>query len=225
MSRSVVLAGTDRCPRCQLNARWCICPGLETAPAPLPIHVVMHRAEQWRPSSTGHLIQRVFPDTQIHLFDPGTDRTKPPGLPTDREQWVLHPVGEELPPAALDPARPAPAIVLIDGTWAQSGPMLRAVQEGARRIRLPMTGESRYWLRKQTAVGNFSTAEALAFLLAHLGLAAPAALLRHQLELRVFAGLLSRGHKDRALAYLATSPVTMRWPELAHRLLAPRKSL
>ena len=68
MARSVVLAGTVRCERCQLPPRWCVCAGLGPVESALGVDVLMHHREQWRPSSTGKLIERVVSGVRTHLY-------------------------------------------------------------------------------------------------------------------------------------------------------------
>lgn len=217
--RSVVLQGTDRCPRCQLPPRWCVCAGLQAVTLPLRVDVLMHQRESYRPSSTGHLIQRVVRDARQHVY-----RKDAPPAPADlvdpaRELWILHPQGDA-PPAGADPARLQ--VLLLDGSWVQATEMAHRVAPWGRRVCLPMTGESRYWLRTQAGAGKFSTVEALLFLLATLGLAAEHAALRAQFELHVWASLRSRGAKERAAAYLRGSPVPAAFPDLLARLESRR---
>ena len=83
-----------------------------------------------------------------------------------------------------------------------------------RRVRLPMTGESRYWLRAQQEGGRFSTVEALLFLLRSFGLTAAHEALRLQFELHVYASLRARGRKEVAEEYLRESPVRAAFPDL-----------
>src|SRR5690606_39123931 len=112
----------------------------------------------------------------------------------------LHPLGEAPPPG------PPPAnlqVLLIDGSWRQALDMMREVEPWGRRVSLPMTGSSRYWLRAQQGTGMFSTIEALLFLLAALGLRETHEALRRQFELHVYAGLCARGKKAEAAAFLA----------------------
>jgi hypothetical protein len=92
--------------------------------------------------------------------------------------------------------------------------MLAALEGWGRRVRLPMAGTSRYQLRAQNGEGRFSTFEAMLFLLEALGHSEPAARLRLQFELHVYAGLCARGRKAEAAAYLAASPVAAAFPEL-----------
>ncbi len=220
MARSVVLKGTPRCERCQLAPRWCICPELATLTSPLRVDVLMHHMESYRPSSTGHVIKRIIPDSGLHLFRPETPFNPETIAVRGRELWILHPNGEPMPPAP-DPT--ALQILLLDANWVQSNFMLRSVEKQGRKISLPMQGESRYWLRTQKGDGHFSTIEALLFLFAALGLKNEHAALRLQFELHVYAGLCSRGHKLDAESYLASSPVRAAFPELIARF-QPRES-
>jgi DTW domain-containing protein YfiP len=217
MARSVVFAGTRRCPDCQLNARWCICPGLETASTVTGVHVLMHRAEQWRPSSTGHLLIRCLPDASLHVFDPLAEIRRPGKLPAPERLWLLHPVGAPAERVLATEGTPE-GILVIDGTWAQSGPMLKEARAWGSAVSLPDPGPSRYWLRSQVREGGTSSAEALACALRLVGDESAAETIMRQLELRVFAGLLSRGMPDKSESYLAGSRLRGRFDDLIQRL-------
>lgn len=221
MARSVVLQGTKRCERCELPPRWCVCAAQRLVPCPLTVDVLQHALEAHRPSSTGNLIPRVVTGARVLPYV----REHPPArheiVRTGAgELWILHPCGE-LPPPRL-PDGPAPQILLLDAAWAQATGMLGHVQAWGRRVRLPMTGRSRYVLRAQNGEGRFSTFEALLFLLEALGANDTAARLREQFELHVYAGLCSRGRKAEAAAYLADSPARLAFPDLIAELARPR---
>ena len=215
MARSVVLKNSPRCSRCQLPPRWCICDGLRMVECPVKVDVLMHHMENWRPSSTGHLIQRVIPTASVHLYRRERPLERAAIVQPGKTLWVLHPLGDPLP--AAEPPENL-QVLLLDGTWRQAGDMMRAVEPWGRRVCLPMTGESRYWLRAQAGEGKFCTVEALIFLLAALGMEQAHAQLRLQFELHVYAGLCSRGAKARAAEYLAGSPVRAAFPELLDNL-------
>lgn len=223
MSRSVVLRGSPRCPGCQLTLRWCICAGARPIETALQVDVLMHVMESYRPSSTGHLIGRVVRGARRHLWG---REVPPPELAQvrmpDRELWVLHPQGEPMP-AGADPARLQ--VLLLDGSWVQATAMSQSVTQWGRRVSLPMTGESRYWLRTQAGEGRFSTIEALLFLLEALGQQTAAAELRAQFELHVYASLRSRGAKDRAEEYLNGSVIREKFPEVLAQLDQRRPNL
>lgn len=176
----------------------------------------MHQRELWRPSSTGHLITRTMAGARQHLwlYDKPVDRTAV-SLP-ERELWVLHPHGEPL--AAGSHAAAGIQIVLLDGAWREATLMARKVASWGRAVSLPMTGESRYWLRTQQGGPRFSTVEALIFLLRTLQLNEAAAALQMQFELHVYAGLRSRGSKLTAQEFLRSSPLVDAMPELLAQL-------
>jgi DTW domain-containing protein YfiP len=183
------------------------------------VEILLHHMEAWRPSSTGPLIARVVPTARLHLYR--RERPLEPAtiLRPGKTLWILHPLGEPL--ASVGPA-PDRQVLLLDGTWRQAGEMMRAVEPWGRKVALPMTGESRYWLRTQAGEGKFCTIEALLFLLAALGQAEAHAQLRVQFELHVYAGLCARGAKTRAAEYLAGSPVRAALPGLLEQLARRR---
>jgi hypothetical protein len=209
--RSVVLKTSVRCERCHLPPRWCVCRAHAEIPCPLAIDIVTHHREFFRPSSTGRLIHRVMPGAREHLWRRerhlSAAELKRPG----RELWVLHPQGAwhpiEVPAAHVQ-------VVLLDGSWRETTAMAQEVRQWGRLIRLPMTGESRYWLRAQTEAGRHSTVEALLFLLRAFDLTAAHDALRLQFELHVYANLRARGHKEAGERFLADSPIREALPEL-----------
>jgi hypothetical protein len=105
-------------------------------------------------------------------------------------------------------------VVAIDGSWREASAIAREVAGWGRLVSLPMSGQSRFWLRTQAEGGKFSTVEALIFLFDALGLDAVAEHLRAQFELHVYASLRARGNKDQAEQFLAGSPAATRFSEL-----------
>jgi len=223
MPRSVVLAGAARCDCCGLPPRWCVCaaiPPVETAAA---VHVLIHRQEQYKPSSTGRLIGRTIVGARCHPYQRQNRLYAGAGIPAaaflpERETWILHPQGDPFPADAAGGERPPPQIVLLDGTWRQAGEMRRAVEGRGRCLRLPPTAPSRYWLRDQNAATHVSTAEALLVVLDALGDAPAAGRFRLHFELHVYATLRARGHRSLAEKYLGASPLRQSIPEVLERL-------
>ena len=222
MARSVVLAGTVRCERCQLPPRWCVCAGLGPVESALQVEVLMHHREQWRPSSTGKLIERIVSGARTHVYRREAPPARAAVVRPGRELWVLHPLGEPLAAEGL-PSAEQVQVLLLDGSWGEAAEMMRAVEPWGRRVRLPMEGKSRYWLREQQEEGKFSTVEALLFLLAALGQKDAEAQLRLHFELHVYASLLARGRKWPAAEYLDTSPIKTALPEFLGRLVERRR--
>ena len=220
MARSVVLNQTPRCPRCQLPPRWCLCAKLVEVECPFRLDVLAHFMEDYRPSSTGHLINRVIPAAGRHIFRRREDLARGDLAQAGKELWILHPNGE-LPPPNVRAGDVQ--VVLLDGTWTQAAGMARAVGGWGRRVQLPMEGASRYWLRAQSGPDRFSTVEALLFLLAELGLERAHRQLRLQFEMHVFANLCARGQRSLAVEYLVDSPLTEAVPDLIERLTRSRR--
>jgi DTW domain-containing protein YfiP len=179
------------------------------------VDVLIHRREFWRPTSTGRLINRVMPASRGHVFEHDAPPRREVLVAPGRKLWILHPRGEPMPVGAV-PSEVQ--VLLLDGSWREAASMLPVVENWGRRVRLPMTGPSRYWLRAQQEGLKYSTIEALIFLLEALGLPAEAAQLRLQFELHVYAGLRTRGAKALAGEFLATSPVREAFPDLLARL-------
>lgn len=217
MGRSVVLAGAARCPGCSLPPRLCTCGTLPPVETQLAVHVLIHRGESRKPSSTGKLIARAVAGAACHVYQRETRFFPATGFPAHAveptgELWILHPSGEPIPthqPAGHAPAGPRRHILLLDGTWRQAGEMLRAVEGMGRCVRLPdPTAEpSRYWLRDQPAAAQLSTAEALMGVFRSIGEHEAERRLRLHFELHVYAMLLARGRREMAERYLGHSPL------------------
>ena len=219
MARSVVLAGTERCGGCNLPPRWCVCNALAPVVTPLRVDVLLHHREQYRPTSTGKLIERVVAGSRTHAYRRGQPRVGESIAEPNRELWILHPRGEAFETIAS--SRPAPSriqVLLLDGSWNEAGHMLREVEHWGRRVALPLAGTSRYLLREQQGEGQLSTVEALLGLLGALRQTDAERLLRLHFELHVYATLRARGRKQEALAYLEASPIRDALPDLLARL-------
>ena len=231
MARSVVLAGTGRCDGCRLPPRWCVCGALPKVDTSLAVDILIHRREQWRPSSTGALLARTLSGARLHIHRPDPWSRECPGLPPallrpGHECWVLHPQGEQVGAQVPLASRPLPMqVVLLDGNWREAGEMLRlvnaaagtAAREGAapiRVVRLPGGAPGRFWIREAPAPEQLSTAEACGAILGVLGETAAAERLRLHFELHVWATLRARGKVAEAKAYLAESPLTAAIPAI-----------
>jgi len=228
MGRSVVLAGAARCPRCSLPPRWCTCDLLPPVGTRVSVHVLIHRHESRKPSSTGRLVARAVAGAASHVYQRETRffsaaTFTADALETARELWILHPSGD-LPPSpsnpGLSPSNGHPHVLLLDGTWRQAGEMLRTVEGMGRRVRLPDARDepSRYWLRDQAGPAQLSTAEAVMGIFRAVGEHEADRGLRLHFELHVYATLLARGRREMAERYLGHSPLLADAPEAIAQL-------
>ena len=215
MPRSVVKKGAPRCGGCQYPPRWCICAGFRPLTCPFELDVLIHERESARPTSTGRLINRVFPASRGHVFQHDFSLSRAAIVRPNRVLWILHPQGEPLPaggpPDDLQ-------VLLLDGSWREATRMMHGAENWGRTINLPMRGPSRYLLRDHQGAGQYSTIEALLFLLDAFGLTKEHAHLRLQFDLHVYAGLRARGRQAAAEEFLEDSPARTVFPELVQRL-------
>lgn len=217
MGRSVVRAGAARCPRCSLPPRWCTCDALPPIETHLAVHVLIHRLEQQKPSSTGRLVARAVAGSGCHVYQRGGRFVAPASWAGDAvarndDLWILHPAGDPLPAEHAPTEAKLPSrktILLLDGTWRQAGEMLRSLEGIGRCVRLPEADltPSRYWLRDQPGPVQLSTAEALMAVFRACGEHEAARRLQLHFELHVYATLLSRGKREMAERYLGHSPL------------------
>jgi DTW domain-containing protein YfiP len=194
----------------------------------LAVHVLIHRGEHVKPSSTGRLVARAVTGAACHVYQRETRFHGASGLPPDAydsecDLWILHPGGEPLPvPRGASDAssNSQPRLLLLDGTWRQAGEMLRSAEGRGRCVRLPeaSVGPSRYWLRDQPGPTQLSTAEALMGVFHALGEHEAEATLRLHFELHVYAMLLARGRREMAERYLGHSPLLTAPPAIRDRL-------
>jgi len=203
-----------------------VCDAIPPVDTRLHVHVLIHRGEQHKPSSTGNLIARAVNGATCHIYQRATrffaaSGLQPETLAPGRELWILHPSGEPLPaPVAPGIESLGPHVVLLDGTWRQAGEMLRTVEGMGRCVSLPepTAAPGRYWLREQPNPTHLSTAEALIGVFQALGDTTAARRLQLHFELHVYATLLSRGRREMAERYLGHSPLLAELPEFLDRL-------
>lgn len=179
----------------------------------------MHHRERFRPSSTGNLVERLFPESRLHVWRRERRMTAAEVRVPGRELWILHPHGS---PARAGVPPENVQILLLDGSWSETSAMAQEIGSWGELVSLPMTGESRYWLRAQQDGGRFSTVEALLFLLRWFGLSEAHDALQVQFELHVWASLRSRGRRDLADEFLAQSPLRAALPDVLAEMNRPR---
>ena len=230
MGRSVVLAGAARCPRCSLPPRWCTCDALPAIETHLGVHVLIHRHEQQKPSSTGKAVVRAVVGSTCHIYQRANRFFAASGWPAGalargKDLWILHPAGDPLPdersPTAAEHG-PRQNILLLDGTWRQAGEMPRSLEGVGRCVRLPDAPDesSSYWLRDQPGPAQLSTAEALMGVFRTVEEHEAARRLRLHFELHVYATMRSRGKREMAERYLSHSPLITEAPAAVDALHA-----
>ncbi len=166
----------ERCPRCLLGQRACICEYKIAGQAEACFVLLMHHNERFKPTNTGRLIADCFSDTKIFEWS----RTEPAPeflqlLQDVRYQpYLVFPEGDDYQHRMVtyDGSQKRPLFILLDGTWRQARRMFRhsSYLQGLPVITLPeLPSSSRYHLRKAVEPGQLCTAEVAAELLAMIG--------------------------------------------------------
>jgi DTW domain-containing protein YfiP len=163
-----------RCVICGLIDVRCICSGLDRCRLPWRLVIVQHGKEGAKPTNTARLLAAVVLHSRLLPFATRTTPWSRERLgAADEPRFLLHP-GEDATP--LDRARVSElariggALVIVDGSWRQSGRMVRR-GDGLRelpRFALPAGPPSRWTVRRAPRAGFVSTLESVVRLAALL---------------------------------------------------------
>lgn len=206
-------AMSPRCAVCCLAPQNCVCALTPTLKTPAQFWILIHPEERRKPTNTARLIRATLPHTRLFLWH----RTTPPAgfVPLLQDPQfapvLLFPQGETASqePAPLGVSRlysaqrppsqtePAPAFVLLDGTWSQARKMLThsAYVRGIPRLSLQPSAPSTYTLRRQRCGQYLSTVEVAIALLHAVGSTEAGTLLQAYFRVFTASCLASRhGH-------------------------------
>lgn len=165
-------ASVDRCERCLLAKRVCICGYTPTIKANADLILLFHREELFKPTNTGRLLMDALPE---NTFGFCWSRTEPDeqllsllGDP-NRRCLIVFPFDESLPQYAgrkchqeLFSDGRRLTFILLDGTWKQAGRMfhLSKWMEHLDSIALSLDMQRGYQVRKSHEENYVSTYEA-----------------------------------------------------------------
>lgn len=156
---------SNRCRKCRLTKRLCICDALTSFDLPFELILLQHAKEAHSLSNTGSLAARVLQPSRCIEYRGRFEGSFEPGT------LLLYPQSdaEPLTPAHLESAS---QLVVLDATWRQARRMYRKTDalRGLRVVTLPAGIEPRWVLRQPPAPGMLCTAEAIAGALGALGL-------------------------------------------------------
>ena len=158
MSHQAVALGHDRCERCLLQRRVCLCAEIPVVPTRTRVVIVRHHLEMHRSSNTGRLAHLALPNSLI--IDHGGERGTAE-LPALGHAYLVYPVGEP----TLVPPTPVPrTLVFLDATWSQARRMFRKISglRGMPFMRLPHEATTVVRMRAAPTEGHVSTIEAIA---------------------------------------------------------------
>src|SRR5690349_1008903 len=150
--------GVDKCPRCLLQRRVCLCAEVPTIETRTRVVIVRHHLEQFRSSNSGRLANLALTNSEIvnHGGIGG-----PAKLSSLDGAWLLFPEGE---PTSACPSPPPRQLIVLDATWSQARRMYRKIDalRGLPILRLPDAPVPAARLRNSPGEGRVSTIEAIA---------------------------------------------------------------
>lgn len=167
----------ERCEKCLLTPRTCICEYKVSVHAKARFCLLTHRKELYKPTNTGRLIAEVLEGTEILEWQ----RTEP----CERLAELL--ADPELAPCIVFPPAPdyqqrmitspvtgaakTPLFIIPDGTWRQARRIFRHSKylESLPVISLQQVMDSRYHLRKKIEANQLCTAEVATAMLTQIG--------------------------------------------------------
>jgi DTW domain-containing protein YfiP len=153
---------TERCPRCLLQRRVCLCAEVPVVVTRTRVVIVRHHLERWRSSNSGRLAHLALPNSE--LVEHGGE-CGPAALPALENAYLLFPQGE--PVRVPDPL--PRTLVVLDATWSQARRMYRKLDalRGLPVWRLPEVPPSAR-MREAPSADRVSTIEAIAHALREL---------------------------------------------------------
>lgn len=155
-----------RCARCRMHRSLCVCsliPRLETRTRLL---LVIHRAEDRKPTNTGRLATECLVNSAVVVRGHASAESAPLPIEPGSQPVLLFPAEDAVPLAELAPSLSRVTLVVPDGNWRQAS-KVRSRVPGMRDVpcaSLPPSAAkpSLYRLRSEAHAHGLATIEAIA---------------------------------------------------------------
>ncbi|MCY2960530.1 MAG: DTW domain-containing protein [Planctomycetota bacterium] len=202
-------APLDRCARCALHLRLCLCGFVQPIALPTRVVVLRHRRELYKPTNTGRLVPLTLAHGEVRSFgDRGVELEIGDLLQPERRPLLLYPSADSRPLTRAVCEDGPVTLIVPDADWrrafklATREPALASVP----RVHLPSGPPSEYRLRRHMNPRFVATFEAVARALGILEGPEVQARLEYVFRVMVERTLWSRGQ-------IATEDVTGGLPE------------
>ena len=157
----------ERCQRCRMHVKLCICQSILRYALDTRLVLVMHHRECHKPTATGPLALEMLPNSELRvhgLRDRLLDLSDL-NVP-ERRTLLLYPKDGVpiLSRSVLDHDNRPVTLVVPDGNWRQAARMARRLPglEHAEMVRLPAGPQSEWGIRRQSHAQGLATFEAIA---------------------------------------------------------------
>jgi DTW domain-containing protein YfiP len=158
---------SERCHKCRLHTRLCICSAISRLDLATRLVLVMHRREWSKPTATGPLALAVLANSELRIQG---DQERPldfRDLDCGKRRTLLLYPGDEVPVLSrsflADDSRPV-NLVVPDGSWRQAARMGRRLPGlgHAAMVRLPEGMKTAWGVRRESHPEGLATFEAIA---------------------------------------------------------------
>ena len=154
----------SRCARCRMHASLCVCALIPTLATRTRLDLVIHRAEDRKPTNTGRLAAEAMPNSQVIVRGRATEPQDDLAWSAETRPLFLFPHEDAVPLASL-PGDDRPVTLIVpDGNWRQASKVRNRVA-GMREVpcvSLPVGAPSIYRLRSEAHPFGLATLEAIA---------------------------------------------------------------
>jgi len=158
---------SERCQKCRLHTRLCICNAIPRLDLATRLILVMHRREWTKPTATGPLALAVLANSELHIQGHRELPLNFRDLDDEVRRTVLLYPGAGVPVLSRDLLNEDPRpvnLIVPDGTWSQAARMGKRLPglEHAAMVRLPEGAKSGWGVRRECHPEGLATFEAIA---------------------------------------------------------------
>lgn len=157
----------SRCDRCRMHSSLCVCPLVPTLETRTRVVLVIHRAEDRKPTNTGRLALLSMKNSEVVVRGRAEERTDMIAWSDATRPLFLFPHDDAVPirTVAAVPGDDRPVTLIVpDGNWRQASKVRNRVA-GMRDVpcvSLPVGAPSIYRLRSEAHAFGLATIEAIA---------------------------------------------------------------
>jgi DTW domain-containing protein YfiP len=154
-----------RCGRCRMHQSLCVCALIPTLTTRTRVLLVIHRAEDRKPTNTGRLATECLVNSEVVVRGHREAETASLPIAEGTQPVLLYPAEDAVPLADLRLERPV-TLIVPDGNWRQASKVRNRVP-GMREVpcaTLPPSPDKRsaYRLRVEAHDHGLATIEAIA---------------------------------------------------------------
>lgn len=186
----------ERCARCALHLRLCLCKSIQPLELATRVVVLRHRKEVHKPTNTGRLVPLTLIRGEVRVFGGQGVELDTTGLVDPaRRTLLLYPTADSRLLTRDEADRGPITLIVPDADWRRAHKLAarERVLVGVQRVHLPSGPPSMYRLRYHPDPRFLATFEAVARALGILEGPEVQARLDHVFELMVERTLYSRG--------------------------------